>query len=255
MDKCDRRWIKRWHGAGYLPTPHNGIYDLSTYQSITSAETAETVTRIKICGITNADDARAAAAYGADLLGFIGVKSSPRYVAAPPIDASDFATRLGVRTVVVVRTPGDHAHWDVDHVQFYEEGWLGMNGRPDPAMYVRAFRIKDAASLAELRDYKYADRVGAYLLDTHHDNKLGGGGETFDWSLAVEAKRLTDKPIILAGGLTPDNVGAAIARVRPYAVDVSSGVEDEPCRKDHAKLRAFVCAVREADRLLEGKAR
>ena len=84
-------------------------------------------------------------------------------------------------------------------------------------------------------------------MDAYHKDKLGGSGETFNWDLAIEAKRRFDVPIILAGGLTPDNVEEAIAKVQPYAVDVSSGVEAEPGRKDHAKLKAFLQAVRRAD--------
>ena len=87
----------------------------------------------------------------------------------------------------------------------------------------------------------------AVLLDAYHPDKLGGAGATFDWVLARKAKDAFRKPIILAGGLTPENVGEAIAAVRPYAVDVSSGVESEPGRKDLGKLRAFIDAVRRAD--------
>ena len=88
----------------------------------------------------------------------------------------------------------------------------------------------------------------AILLDTYHKDKLGGSGETFNWELAMEAKERFGLPLILAGGLTPENVGEAVRTVRPYAVDVSSGVEAEPGRKDHAKVKAFIQAVREADR-------
>ncbi len=117
---------------------------------------------------------------------------------------------------------------------------------------MRAFRVRDEASLAEIQDYPYHQYIAAYLLDTYHKDKLGGSGETFNWDLAVEAKRIAaGKPIILAGGLTPENVAEAIARVRPYAVDVSSGVEAEPGRKDHDKLRRFLRGVREADLALE----
>ena len=98
-----------------------------------------------------------------------------------------------------------------------------------------------------MRDYPHRD-VAAYLLDTHHESALGGSGQTFDWDLAVEAKRLAgDVPVILAGGLTPENVAEAVTKVRPFAVDVASGVEAEPGRKDHDKIRAFIQAVRDAD--------
>ena len=93
----------------------------------------------------------------------------------------------------------------------------------------------------------YSELVGAILLDTYHKAMLGGSGETFDWSLAAQAKTLTDKPLILAGGLTPENVQDALEAVRPFGVDVSSGVETSPGVKDHAKIKAFVRAVREWD--------
>ena len=89
--------------------------------------------------------------------------------------------------------------------------------------------------------------VSAILLDTYHKDILGGSGETFNWDLARKATRITDKPIILAGGLTPDNVQEALEAVRPHVVDVSSGVECSPGVKDHDKIKAFVRAVREWD--------
>ena len=105
--------------------------------------------------------------------------------------------------------------------------------------------MRDASTLAEIASYP--DSVGAILLDTYHRSQLGGSGETFNWDLAIQAKKLTDKPLILAGGLTPDNVKLALQAVRPYAVDVSAGVEESPGLKDHAKIKAFVRAVREFD--------
>ena len=89
--------------------------------------------------------------------------------------------------------------------------------------------------------------LSAVLLDTHQDGQLGGVGKTFDWRLAVESKRRTSLPLILAGGLTPENVADALEQVRPYAVDVSSGVEAAPGRKDYKKLKAFIDAVRAWD--------
>jgi phosphoribosylanthranilate isomerase len=105
--------------------------------------------------------------------------------------------------------------------------------------------MRDDSTLAEIA--AYSDPVGAILLDTYHKDMLGGSGEAFDWSLAARVKALTDRPIILAGGLTPENVKEALDAVRPYAVDVASGVEASPGVKDHAKLKAFIRAVREWD--------
>ena len=109
-------------------------------------------------------------------------------------------------------------------------------------MTMKAFRIRDAASLNALAQC----RADALLLDSFVAGKQGGTGETFNWDLAVEAKKF-GLPIFLAGGLTPDNVAQAVQHARPFGVDVSSGGEAAPGRKDHAKIRAFIQAVRSAD--------
>src|SRR5436189_6369518 len=108
-------------------------------------------------------------------------------------------------------------------------------------MSMKAFRIRNAASLQALTDYK----TDAWLLDAFSTKRLGGTGESFNWDLAVQAREL-GRPIFLAGGLTPENVGEAVSKVQPHAVDVSSGVEESPGKKDHAKVRAFVRAVKGA---------
>ena len=102
--------------------------------------------------------------------------------------------------------------------------------------------LRDAASLEQLAHY----HTDAFLLDAYSAKGLGGTGETFNWDLAIEAKKL-GRPVFLAGGLTPENVAAAVKQVRPFGVDVSSGVETSPGKKDHAKVRAFIAAVRSAD--------
>jgi phosphoribosylanthranilate isomerase len=108
-------------------------------------------------------------------------------------------------------------------------------------MSMKAFRIRDAQSLRALPDFK----TDAWLLDAYSPDKAGGTGETFNWDLAIEARKL-GRPIFLAGGLTPENVGEAVRRIDPYAVDVSSGVEREPGKKDHGKVRAFINAAKGA---------
>ena len=218
------------------------------------------MTRIKICGITNADDAQAAVDAGANALGFIRVPGGPRFVPeATLVRIAYSALPPFVTPVFVVRNAREAADYPPGGlIQFYEgDVTEPVCAAPDPetalppalaGRSIRAFRIRDADSLREIADYPHKHRVAAYLLDTFHDTKLGGGGQTFDWDLAVEARRLAgDVPLILSGGLTPENVGEAVARVRPFAVDVSSGVEAEPGRKDHDKIRAFVQAVRDAD--------
>jgi phosphoribosylanthranilate isomerase len=229
-------------------------------------EVRDTVTRIKICGITNRDDALAAVEYGADVLGFIFVPGTPRYVGQKPeLDTilkalPPFVSRVGVcidwtQSAFLRDTP-------IDTIQYYEEppaevanssvesGELdASHERTAYPLYagskrmVRAFRVRDASSLEEIERVIAINRPHALLLDAYHPTMLGGAGQTFNWELAILAKERFGLPIILAGGLTPDNVGEAVRAVRPYAVDVSSGVESQPGRKDHVRLRAFIEAV------------
>lgn len=210
----------------------------------------ETRTRIKICGITNLEDARAAIDYGADALGFIFVKSSPRYVRNFPgalaiiREIPPFVTPVGV--CLDGAELQSLQELSISTIQYYKHEM--MDGPLLKKMrFIRAFPVKDESSLAEIEQAMTELNPLALLLDAYHPSKLGGSGETFNWDLAVEAKARFGKPIILAGGLTPENVADAVAAVRPYAVDVSSGVEAEPGRKDHAKLKAFIDAVRHAD--------
>ena len=200
------------------------------------------MTRIKICGLTSADDARAAVRFGADALGFIGVKGSPRYVSPDAVRAATWGLPPFVIRVIVVRELLEVVGYSGDAVQYYSG-----DGAAHGLRRIRAFRIKNAASLDELREYRHTP--DAMLLDAFHETALGGAGVSFDWNLATEAKRIAgDIPLILAGGLTPENIADAVRQVRPYAVDVSSGVESEPGRKDHDRIRRFVEAVRRADR-------
>ncbi len=106
-------------------------------------------------------------------------------------------------------------------------------------MSMKAFRIRDAGSLKQLPKFQ----TDAWLLDAFSPEARGGTGEKFDWKLAVEAQKF-GKPVFLAGGLTPENVADAVKKVRPFGVDVASGVESSPGKKDHAKVRAFIAAVR-----------
>ncbi len=203
------------------------------------------MTRIKICGVSNGLDAMAAADAGADALGFIAVPGSPRFLPPEVYSEISAALPLFVKRVVVAHRPEDAEDYLAEYVQHYEDTTDKSRFRRGAQWRIRAFRMRDETSLAEIA--AYPGPVGAVHLDTYHKDTLGGSGETFDWSLAVRAKQLADRPIILAGGLTPDNVKDALDAVRPYAVDVSSGVEASPGVKDHAKIKAFVRAVREWD--------
>ena len=202
--------------------------------------------KIKICGITSQTDAMVAVEAGADLLGFVFYDQSPRCVpmelAAEIIRAlPPFVVKVGV----FVNAPAATVYSAVRDCGLT---MLQFHGNESPEyctqfglMSIKAFRIRDAESLRALLDY----RTDAWLLDTYAADKPGGTGATFNWDLAVEAQKL-GRPIFLAGGLTPGNVADVARQVRPFAVDVSSGVESAPGKKDADKVRAFITAAREA---------
>ncbi|MCX8157450.1 MAG: phosphoribosylanthranilate isomerase [Verrucomicrobiae bacterium] len=201
--------------------------------------------RIKICGITSAADAQAAVAAGADALGFVFYEKSPRYVT--PAQARDivaalppFVVRVGVLVNPAAELVQEVLAAGMQVLQFHGDETLEQC-RQQPVPVIKGFRLQDELSLLTCRDYTGLP----WLLDSYVAGQAGGTGAVFNWELAVKAKA-SNPLIILAGGLTPDNVAEAIRRVRPYAVDVSSGVEAAPGRKDAAKLRAFVAAARAA---------
>lgn len=220
----------------------------------------ETLTRIKICGITNTEDAQAAAEYGADMLGFIFVPESPRCVGNDTEqvrrllnDIPPLIWRVGVFDVPpsdLSELPELHAiqYYHYHHSPTLVQNDVFLPHRHTPVL-LKAFRVKDEESLEAIVTDK--DPKEIILLDAFSPRALGGTGHTFNWDLAQQVKRL-GLPIILAGGLTPDNVAEAVTAVRPFGVDVSSGVEAEPGRKDQGKLRAFIRAVRQADLTISG---
>lgn len=204
--------------------------------------------RIKICGITNTDDALRASELGAHALGFLFAES-PRRVA--PRAASRICRELPPlisRVGVFVNAPASeveeiagtcrldvlqfHGHESADYCRSFARG---------PHRVMKAVRIGGRDDLAVLTEYD----VDAFLLDTFVAGQLGGTGQTFDWELVREVA--WRRPLVLSGGLTPENVGKAIELVRPYGVDVSSGVETEPGRKDPRLMKAFIEAALGAD--------
>lgn len=201
-------------------------------------------TKVKICGITNTADAQAAVAAGADALGFIFYDKSPRYVHIDEAAAISSALAPTVMRVgVFVNAPGKFVFEAIrlcglTALQFHGEErpeFCGQFG----VMNMKAFRVHGPESLDEIPKYT----ADAYLLDAFSSTTLGGSGKKFNWDLAVQARRF-GRRIFLAGGLTPQNVAAAIRKVRPFGVDVSSGVEIAPGQKDPDKMKAFVKAVR-----------
>jgi len=197
-------------------------------------------TKIKICGITNLADAQLAVELGADALGFVFYHKSTRYIKVP--DAANICNRLPP-FVTKVGVFVDELEYEIEKalndclltaLQFHGEEPPGFCSK-FAAKSIKAISVRDEKSLHAAAEYD----VDALLLDTYTENERGGTGKTFDWSLAVKAKEI-GPPIILSGGLTTVNVQDAIRKVRPYAVDVSSGVEREPGKKDSEKLRRFI---------------
>jgi len=206
------------------------------------------MTKVKICGLTNLEDARHAARCGADLLGFIFVSSSPRYVESKQVQAIIAALRAERCPALTVGVFADQpasviretvARCGLDRVQLHRQETperfceLGVP-------ILRAARVRERVPWEELSAW----RAWAYLLDAYDPHRLGGTGQAWRWEL------LANKPpdagrILVAGGLTPDNVAQAIRQAQPWGVDVSSGVEAAPGRKDPALVERFIRIVRE----------
>jgi phosphoribosylanthranilate isomerase len=205
-------------------------------------------TRVKICGITNLADALAAVAAGADVLGLNFYVGSPRRVSMKT--AAEIANQLPpfvMRAGVFVNADEDLITRAIGECGL---SLLQFHGDEPPEfcaqfglMSMKAFRLRDAESLEQMPKFS----TDAYLLDAWSPAARGGTGEKFNWELAKEAQKF-GKPVFLAGGLTPENVAEAVRKVRPFGVDVASGVESSPGKKDHAKIRDFIAAVRAADR-------
>jgi phosphoribosylanthranilate isomerase len=202
--------------------------------------------KVKICGLTRVADAVAAAEAGADLVGLMFYARSPRWVSLS--DAAEISRALPPQILRVGVFVNPEVEEVFEAMQTCGLTLLQFHGEEAPEfctqfglMSMKAFRVRDAASLDTLPSY----RTDAWLLDAWSPAALGGTGERFNWDLAVAAKAL-GRPIFLAGGLTPENVAAAVRHVGPLGVDVSSGVESAPGRKDAAKMRAFIAAARGA---------
>lgn len=207
--------------------------------------------RVKICGITNVEDALAACEAGADAIGFVFHAKSPRVVTPEQAalivrQVPPFVTTVGVfvnaprkRLQEIVKATG------IDMVQLHGDeppsACRGVGRR-----VIKAVALKAESDLARLAEY----RVDAYLVEGAPAGVYGGSGERADWGLAAKAR--TYGRIILAGGLTAENVAQAIAAVRPYAVDVSSGVEARPGKKDPARVAAFIQEAKKAGESVDG---
>lgn len=200
--------------------------------------------RVKVCGITNIADALAAVDAGADAIGIVFARS-PRQVTL------EVARSITAEVPPLVCKVGVFVDAPIEEVRqalaFCSLDVAQLHGNESPDFcrallprVVKSFRVKDEGVLVELARYQ----VNAYLLDTYDAGVHGGSGHSFDWQIARSAGRLGR--IILSGGLRPENVREAVRLAQPYAVDVCSGVESRPGKKDHSKVSAFVAAAKEA---------
>jgi len=202
--------------------------------------------KVKICGITSVADARVAAEAGADMIGLMFYEKSPRQISMETAveivrSISPFVARVGV----FVNPPEELVTRAIAACGL---NLLQFHGDEPPefctqfgVMSMKAFRMRDAESLRALANYP----TDAWLLDAYTSDQFGGTGEKFNWDLAVEATK-SGRPVFLAGGLTPDNVAEAVCKVQPFGVDVSSGVESAPGKKDAAKVKLFIERARAA---------
>ena len=196
--------------------------------------------RIKICGITSLVDATAAIEAGADALGFMLYEQSSRFITAQNAKAiirelPDYVTKVGVFVDTDFDTVNHTAETvGLDTLQFHGSETPDFCSKFQQNT-IKAFRVKGSESLCQMHHYN----TNAWLLDSYVKGSLGGTGEKFNWNLALEAKRL-GKPIILAGGLTSDNVRDAINQVDPFCLDVSSGVESAPGIKEASKMTKLI---------------
>jgi len=209
--------------------------------------------KVKICGITNWTDARRAVADGADILGFNFYARSPRYIR--PVKAKGIVRRLPKRISAVGVFVNESEPKMLEVARAVGLDTVQLHGDEPPAVVARlkrsrpaidvikAIRVRKSTAARELARFEGAS---ALLLDGFDRWARGGTGKTFDWSIARRAKRYGR--IFLAGGLTPENIGEAIRAARPYAVDVCSGVEAKPRKKDAARMKDLMRAVKGAQR-------
>jgi len=203
-------------------------------------------TRIKICGITCLEDAKASVRAGCDALGFVFYKESPRYIALDAFkvivkELPPFVTKTGL---FVNADPAEIE----EAIQSGFVNVLQFHGDETPDFcrqfnfpYIKAVAVSSSVDLIQYaKDFHDAE---ALLLDAYHEHLKGGTGQTFDWNLIPQS---LSKPIVLAGGLTVDNVKEAIKKVKPYAVDVSGGVEESKGIKNSLKIQAFIKETQDA---------
>ena len=207
------------------------------------------MTKLKICGLTRLEDAELALLQGAWALGFIFYPKSPRYV--EPEKVREILSQLRLKGLQPVRSVGVFVNASAEEIRHTQQvsciDTVQLHGDEEPAFLERlsdlrlwkVFRLKSADQLAEIP--KFSSYVEAFLFDAAVVGSYGGTGQLADWGLLSQVK--VDKPLIISGGLHPDNIRSALEQLKPYALDVSSGVEEAPGRKDAHKLKALFEAL------------
>ncbi|HEX54752.1 MAG: N-(5'-phosphoribosyl)anthranilate isomerase [Candidatus Altiarchaeales archaeon] len=203
------------------------------------------MTKVKICGITNREDASMAVKYGADALGFIAIDESPRFLKISEIAKICQEIPVFVSRVLVLKSEDLNlvkyaSRIGIQYLQLYQDIEIEFLRRikEDTNLGIIKHIPVDENAIENAR--RYEEVADAILLDTKTPNSLGGTGKTHDWDISRDVVKNVEKPVILAGGLNPENVREAIKKVKPYAVDVSSGVESKPGKKDKKKVEEFI---------------
>jgi len=202
--------------------------------------------KIKICGITNRDDAMDAVNLGVDAVGFIFYEDSPRYI------SPDIVEEISLFLPPFVLLVGVFVNHDKPYIDAVTHrcrlDLIQLHGNESPAFcrsmrrrVIKAFKISDISDVDQIAEYQSS--VSAVLLDTKVSGMEGGTGKVFDWGLAIKAKEF-DIPLVLAGGINAQNLNKAVKLVNPYAVDLSSSVESVPGKKDYNKMQELVVAAR-----------
>jgi len=206
------------------------------------------VVRVKVCGITNLEDALCAVESGADAVGFIMFKGSKRYISPKEVrkitkNLPPFITKVGVfvnedrASVLEILS-----YANLDFAQLHGDETVDYCKYIGKERVIKVFRLKSNEEIEKIKEFESVCR--AVLLDTYSEKAYGGTGKSFDWRIALKAKESVSVPLILSGGLNLNNVKEAVDFVKPFAVDVCSGVESEPGKKNHSLLKDFIRTVK-----------
>ncbi|HIE34499.1 MAG TPA: phosphoribosylanthranilate isomerase [Candidatus Altiarchaeales archaeon] len=208
------------------------------------------MTKVKICGITNKEDAVMVAKSGADFIGIINVRDSPRYVNLETVreifnEVPDFTYKVIVSTPRNIDAIREIERINPDYIQLHGDETIDFVRKIKEEIKTGIIKKISVDKNAIEKAREFSGIVDAILLDTKMKGMVGGTGKTHNWNISRKIVELVEKPVILAGGLNPENVGEAIEQVKPYAVDVSSGVESMTGKKDMKRVEDFIMNAKE----------